>query len=353
MRRTLLAVVATLAVLLPAGSPVQAASCNGASHQIMLSSGGASPPSGTASTPITFSVVYADTAGCVPAAVTVTVASVGTFALTTSGTDFTAGVTYTGTLAFGPGSYAYSFAASSGSGGGQKSATLTAVNPATVVIDQPTPAPAPIPAPPPPPPPAPAPPLVVEPPPPEATAAASESPTAAATPPPSRSPVPTLGAASPEAGSPAGLPVAKPADIDLRAFLPMRNLPKEYLGLQIDAGLMGILVAYLSATAAGLAFFVFLMRRRRDVEPALVVATPEATISVAAPPEIAAPSTRRVTPLPPMRELIPPVNPNLLHEDDEAAGPLPNEVGVPRWLRPSLRAARQSRNPYRLRGWDD
>ena len=350
MRRTLLAVVASLAVLLPAGSPVQAASCNGASHQITLSSGGASPPSGTASTPITFSVVYADSAGCAPTAVTVTVTNVGTFALTTSGTNFTAGVTYTGTLAFGPGSYSYSFGATSGSGGGQKSATLTAVNPATVVIDQPTPAPAPVPVQPPPP--APPPPPVVDPPP-EATEAATESPTATATPPPSRTPGPTLGAPSPEAGSPAGLPVAKPADIDLRSFLPMRNMPKQYLGLQIDAKLMGTLVAYLSATAAGLAFFAFLMRRRRDPEPALAVAAPEAVASVATPTAIAAPSTPRVTPLPPMRTLIPPVNPNLLSEDDEATGPLPNEAGVPRWLRPSLRAARQSRNPYRLRGWDD
>ena len=66
MKRLLFALSATVAVLLPAGSPVQAASCNGASHEITLSNGRANPGSGTTSTTITFSVVYADTAGCPP-----------------------------------------------------------------------------------------------------------------------------------------------------------------------------------------------------------------------------------------------------------------------------------------------
>ena len=48
-----------------------------------------------------------------------------------------------------------------------------------------------------------------------------------------------------------------------------------------------------------------------------------------------------VRPLPPMRELIPPVNPDLLSDGDGGgAGPNPDEAGIPRWLRPSVREAR-------------
>ncbi len=67
MKRFVIALVATIAVLLPAGSLVQAASCNGASHQApTLSNGSANPGSGSSTTPITFSVVYTDNAGVRP-----------------------------------------------------------------------------------------------------------------------------------------------------------------------------------------------------------------------------------------------------------------------------------------------
>src|SRR5687767_11057693 len=88
MKRIVITLVATIAVLLPAGSLVQAASCNGASHQQpLLSNGSANPGSGSVGTPITFSVVYADNAGCVPSSLTVSVTGVGTFGMTTSGTN--------------------------------------------------------------------------------------------------------------------------------------------------------------------------------------------------------------------------------------------------------------------------
>ena len=78
MKRFAIALVATIAVLLPAGSLVQAASCNGASHQPpVLSNGSANPGSGSSTTPITFSVVYADSAGCIPSSVAVSVTGVG------------------------------------------------------------------------------------------------------------------------------------------------------------------------------------------------------------------------------------------------------------------------------------
>jgi hypothetical protein len=58
-----------------------------------------------------------------------------------------------------------------------------------------------------------------------------------------------------------------------------------------------------------------------------------------------------VTPLPPMRDLVPPVNVVKLDEDGGRVEPRPDEVDMPRWLRPSLREARQGPTAYRR--WDD
>lgn len=350
MKRILFALTATIAMLLPAGSPVQAASCNGASHDITLSNGRANPGSGTTGTAITFSVTYADTAGCVPSSVTVTVAGAGTFVLTRSGSNFTAGVTYSKTMTLGAGSHSYSFTATSGSGGGLKAATFAAVRPAAVVISAPTarpPAPTPAPAPIPPPQPAPVPPPVVPapvPPPvppatasptPTATSSATASPTASATP----------GAPSPTGPEPTQ-PMLGPLEAD-RGLWAMSQAGFGASAAGFELPLLGTLVAYLAATAAGLAFFALLVRRRRDTESAPIGMTLATASSSPAFVE------RRVTPLPPMRELIPPVNPNLLSEGDEPTGPLPDEAGLPRWLRPSVRSGRRTRNPGRLSGRDD
>jgi hypothetical protein len=54
-----------------------------------------------------------------------------------------------------------------------------------------------------------------------------------------------------------------------------------------------------------------------------------------------------------MRELIPPVDPNLLREADEDPGPRPGEEDIPRWLRPSVRDARFQGSRYvRNDNWD-
>ena len=119
-----------------------------------------------------------------------------------------------------------------------------------------------------------------------------------------------------------------------------------------EVPLLGTLIAYCAATAAGLAFFVFLVRRRRDPDEGLVRMT-LAPAAARLPGPAAAPPEMRVTPLPPMRDLIPPVNPNLLSEGEEPAGPLPGEAAIPRWLRPSVRDGRRTRNPGRLSGRDD
>jgi hypothetical protein len=362
MKRPLLALAATIAMLLPAGSPVQAASCNGASHHIALSNGRATPGSGTPRTTIAFSVLYTDSAGCQPSVMVVTVAGAGTFAMSPSGSNVKAGVSYAKTVTLRAGSHAYSFTATSGSGNGEKTASFTAVRPAAVVItaptqpptQAPTPAPAPVP---PPPAPAPVPPPVQPaplpppppPPPPPATASPTPTPTSSATVSPTPSP---SSAPSPTGAGPTHPISLGPLEANRGLWAPawggsIRPLESGLMGFEFP--MLGTLIAYLSATTAGLVFFALLVRRRRegDAEPARMTL---ATVGASAAPK---PEQVRVTPLPPMRELIPPVNPNLLSEGEEPVGPLPGEADLPRWLRPSVRAGRRTRNPGRLSGRDD
>ena len=77
---------------------------------------------------------------------------------------------------------------------------------------------------------------------------------------------------------------------------------------------------------------LFALRRRRDDESGSATATVVTSTS--------ADEVPAVTPLPPMRELIPPVDPYLLDEADERPARPAAEDGVPRWLRPSVREAR-------------
>ena len=85
--------LAALALVLAVATPVWGASCSGASHQLTLSNGGASPGSGPPSTYVTFKVRYTDNAGCAPTSITVTVAGVGTFTLPqSSGGNYANGV---------------------------------------------------------------------------------------------------------------------------------------------------------------------------------------------------------------------------------------------------------------------
>jgi hypothetical protein len=87
-----------------------------------------------------------------------------------------------------------------------------------------------------------------------------------------------------------------------------------------------LLSGWATATAGGLFLFLFLApRRRREEEPVLAMA------GVAAEP---APE-----PAPSPEDALPP-----------AAVIPPDEVGVPRWLRPSVRAARQGNLARSQRG---
>ena len=382
IKRTAFSVVATLVLLLPAAHPVHAASCKGASHAITLSAGAASPRSGTTATGITFSVSYASNAGCAPSSVTVDVAGLGTYPLDSGGSDFAAGETFTRTMTLPPGVHAYTFSATGGTGTGEQSIILTSVNPDAVAITAPTPVPTPIPTPVPPPPPAPAP---AAPPPSTPAPAAPAAPAAAAPPaapastpapltagavPPSSTPAPGADTAPAGSGEPSAAPTGEPAPAESApSSAAARDEHDSWIGAPIFSGggtlngpdkaaliggdeggsAMGLL---LSVTAAmGMLLVAILLARRRSHrgEPvaagvAAVQAVPSIpTIPVSVPIPDDGP-VHAVRPLPPMRELIPPVNPALLDEEEvggEGDGArAPDEKGIPRWLRPSVREAR-------------
>jgi hypothetical protein len=94
-------------------------------------------------------------------------------------------------------------------------------------------------------------------------------------------------------------------------------------------------VGWTVTTFAGLALFLFLVRRREarpeHPMPAMAISASSAEGAIAP-----------MTPLPPIRELVPPIVPGLLGGQDPVPAPAPEEVGIPRWLRPSVREARFS-----------
>jgi hypothetical protein len=138
-----------------------------------------------------------------------------------------------------------------------------------------------------------------------------------------------------------------------------------------DLAPFGILASFGLTTVGGLAFFFILLRTRRGntlaSAPLMTAAIQPATAgAVAAPglthaPTMPAPLpdsgngavAPRVSPLPPMSELIPPIDYDLLRDPDERAGPAAGEADIPRWLRPSVRAGRFGEEPTRRRDWGD
>ena len=358
MRRLLSLLVASLAVLSLTVTPVAAASCNGKSHTPSLSDGRAAPASAAFGTPVTFSVRYADTAGCVPSVVSVTIEGVGTFTMSTGDTDLVAGVTYTYVATLPVGRYGYSFSATSGQGGGVKTVNFTAVAPAEVVVTQPppppTPAPTPVPTPRPTPVPTPRP--TPAPPPPGGVpgpAAATPAPQPAGPAAPD-SPPPSAATALPTpTATAAGSASAQPTATSTPQASPTSTPPEVAVGGVVD-GREGdgappaTLAVALAAALAGFGLWLVAGRRRRR-DPSGSVQVPAAGANATTTVGDEAPT---VTPLPPMRELVPPVN--VLHLGDDGGGrvePAPDEVDMPRWLRPSLRQARQG--PSSARRWDD
>jgi hypothetical protein len=369
IKRIALCIVATLVLLLPAAPTVHAASCKGASHAITLSAGAASPRSGTTATGITFSVHYASNAGCAPSSVTVEIAGVGAFPLDSDGTDYAGGETFIRTMTLPVGVHTYTFSATGGSGTGEQSIILTSVNPDNVAITAPTPAPTPPPTPAPTPPPAtpqpaapppstpaPAAPAPATPLPAPAGGSASTPPTAA----PDGAPTGSTAPSAPPSSDPAPAaptPSGEPSDehdswVGAPIFTGGSPGGPDKATLIGDGGGSGMgLVLSVAATLGMLLLAVVLARRRSHDEPAAAGMAASAASSQAAIPAIPVSvpladdgPVAAVRPLPPMRELIPPVDPSLLDEDDPsqpAAGAgRPDEEGIPRWLRPSVREAR-------------
>ena len=131
------------------GSPpgVQAAACNGASHQLTLSNGSVSPGSGTTSTTFTFAVVYSSNAGCEPGAIAVTIPGVGTVGLMAGEPGPGSGTWYRASSHLPAGSWTYRFDAVSGSGQGERTVTLSDVTPGAIHVVAPIPPPTPPPTP--------------------------------------------------------------------------------------------------------------------------------------------------------------------------------------------------------------
>lgn len=360
IRRLLL--VATCVVLLPTATPVLAASCKGNSHEMSLSTGSVSPSVGSTGTSFRFSVVYIDNAACPPISITVTISGVGTFPLTATGSMTSSGEVYARSMTLPAGRRTYAFAATSGEGAGEVSFQLPTVSPVEVVITAPTPAPTPTPrpaTPAPTPKPATPPPATPAPTPQPATPAPTPEPAAA-------TPAPTPAAAEPSAapdtdgegggssvapsasGEPAApsasAPDSEPTTSPAAGGGPLG--PGEPDGPSSRPGEGGPWAAIVVGLAGLGIFLLFALRRRRDDDSG-------ATATVAA--STSADEVQAVTPLPPMRDLVPPVDPHLLDEADDAPKPRADEVGVPRWLRPSVREARfrddRSYGP-RLDRWD-
>jgi hypothetical protein len=361
--RTLL-LVATCVVLLPTATPVRAASCNGASHEMTLSRGTASPSSGTTATTVRFSAAYEDNAGCDPISITVTISGVGTFPLSAAGAAPSGGTTYARAMTLPLGVRTYFFSATSGAGKGEVTVQLTSVSPSPITITAPPPPPTPAPTPKPPPPtPAPTPPPTIAPtiaPTPRPPAQPPSTPIATPTPAPAAPETPEPSAESPSPSSPD--PVAsdgasltpsaspQPSETDAAPVLPGPGSLDPDRGTAASSPLPDWLLPWMLFGIVSGGFFFVLARRRRSGEepPTTVTLTAVAAAGVSAEAPIPA-----VTPLPPMRELIPPVDPNLLREADVDPSPRPDEENIPRWLRPSVREARFHDSRYtRNDTWD-
>jgi hypothetical protein len=138
-----------------------------------------------------------------------------------------------------------------------------------------------------------------------------------------------------------------------------------------DLAPFGILASFGLTTVGGLAFFFILLRARRGntlaSEPLMTAPIHTATGGAVGSPALmhapTMPAPRqdagngtvapRVSLLPPMRELIPPIDYDLLRDPDERSGPAAGEADIPRWLRPSVRAGRFGEEPTRRRDWGD
>jgi len=291
-------------------SPVLAASCKGASHEAELTSGSVSPRTGDPTGIFKFKVTYSDNAGCIPAGVNVVVSGVGTFAMEGSGGSV---VSYHRSMQLPPGTHAYAFTATSGSGAGYRVITLAAVSPTAVVVTQPQPKPTASPKPTPTP--RPTSPGTAA----SSTPSASSSATAATA---TDAPASPTASRKPRRGSPTPQPV-------VAAVGSLGGTSGSSPGLGAltptgaDAGQLSWLLAWLAATAGGLTLFFVMSRGHRE----FALAGSPAGGGFAAPGDTASPAA----------------SPSETRMQRRLAAQAGGEKQLPRWLRPSVQAARYAR----------
>ncbi len=338
MRRAFATVATTLALaagcLAWGALPALAASCSGASHTMTLSNGTASPGSGLAGSSFTFSVTYTDNACGAPSAISVTVPGVGTIGLVAASStpDYQAGAVFQASTTLPAGAWTYSFSATSGTGNGLQTSTLATVSPAAVVVTvPPTPTPTPKPTPKPTPAPTPTP---------KATATPAPKPTP--TPRPTATPTPKAAASPTPAGSPAAsassagrlsTPTPSASRAPLAAAIVMvpggsgpddRGFAASVVpgGGGSDGSLLAkLLLSAVISLGGVLLFWGLMVLARRRQAPVVVIESVGAVAAVPTGPSFA--ETRGMVAVAP-----PPDTPL-------------EEALIPRWRRPSLRAARQ------------
>lgn len=380
MKRLSIGLVIALAALLPTAPPTLAASCNGARHQLTLSDGTASPAVATTSTIVTFAVRYRDNANCAPKSMSLVIPGVGTMDMSTSQPTYAIGTVFSRALTLPAGIHAFSFAAVSGSGTGARTVELTTVSPAAVIVRppliQPTPTATPAPTPEATPSPAPSAPSPSTP----FPSLPSATPTARPVAPPRPAPSTTQAPAAPATTPPAGIgpsPVAAPSasiappsgsapasaqPSPILAPVPASQPATSHPGAE-DPSTAAVPIVFatfeptdgsvaLMAAIAGALFTLILVGARRRHPPLATASAAVATPAVQSGGGPGVPSDDyHVTPLPAMRELIPPVDPDLLIGDDERAETPPEEADLPRWLRPSVRQARFTGDRDRRPDW--
>ena len=318
-RAVAIAIVAAAGLLLMPirTASVEAASCNGASHATpSLTSGRASPGSGTPTTTIRFSVRYRDSTGCAPTRIQVVITGVGSYRLS-GGAAYQTGVTFSVGVRLPAGKWAYRFTASSGSGAGARSVTLTAVSPSRVVISKPKPKPAPKPAPKPTARPTTKPAAPSKPRPSPTTSTAPAAPSGTSSDPgaspgvgaiapggPSGTVGPGPGGVAPGGPDPAGRPTDQAQSVDGLLAGPMFDLTS-----------LNAIQVWSLTSVLGVLLFALALRRFAPGDP-----TPGGPRSWRSLPST--PSAARLAPA---------------HESP-ATLTTPGEAHLPRWLRPSLRA---------------
>ena len=301
-----LSALALLLAMTAGSTPAFAASCFGASHKASLTNEGVTPSSGDTSTLFKFKVRYSDNASCVPASVTLGIPGVGNFAMVAQGGS---GTSYQRETKLPAGTFSYTYSAVTGTGKGYEEITLASTTSVKVSPPPPPPAPAATPKPTPVP--------TVKPKPPAPVAVVPATPLA--------TPVPVaVAVTSPSVAEPSA-PAAAPASPRASSTPRPRNqvsagssqppAASTTLGRSSDSIALPWLLAWLVATAGGLALFMAMGGGSMPLAAAAARDSDDDHPDPGPPASGGPPAPRRRT---------------------QTA----DESQIPRWLRPSVQAAR-------------